>query len=209
MTNTRIPLNIQLFAEGGEGNDDGGTQQQQQDGNGGINIDYEKIADILAGKQSITEEKVLSGYFKQQGLSGDEMKQAISAFKEQKAKNTPDVAQLQNTINSERSARLLAEINQSATLEAIKQGVDVKTIPHLLKLADFKDVADKDGNINAEKLSSAIKTVLDDIPALKNSAQNDGNNSGVQKIGGDGSGGSNDGQPKNNTVPTKKWNRFN
>lgn len=153
-------------------------------------FDYEKLAGLIAGKQTVTEDTVLKSYFKQQGLSEDEMKQAINSFKETKAKNTPDVSALQNDLSAEKSARLQAEINQSATIEAIKQGVDVKSIPYVLKMADFKAVTDADGKVNAEKLTEAIKTVLDDIPALKGASQNGNDNSGIQKIGGDGENGS-------------------
>lgn len=55
-------------------------------------FDYDKLASLITGKQSVTEDTVLKSYFKEQGLSADEMKQAIGAFKEQKAKNTPDFA---------------------------------------------------------------------------------------------------------------------
>lgn len=160
------------------------TQQTQP------SFDYEKLASLIAGKQTVTEDTVLKSYFKQQGLSEDEMNQAINSFKETKAKNTPDVSALQNDLTAEKSARLQAEINQSATLEAIKQGVDVKSIPYVLKMADFKAVTDADGKVNAEKLTEAIKTVLDDIPALKGASQSGGNNGGIQKIGGDGENGS-------------------
>lgn len=153
-------------------------------------FDYDKLASLITGKQTVAEDTVLKSYFKQQGLSEDEMKQAIGAFKEQKAKKTPDVSALQNDLTAEKSARLQAEINQSATLEAIKQGVDVKSIPYVLKMADLKAVTDENGNVNAEKLTEAIKTVLDDIPALKGSSQSNKNNGGVQKIGGDGETGS-------------------
>lgn len=156
------------------------TQQTQP------SFDYEKLASLIAGKQTVTEDTVLKSYFKQQGLSEDEMKQAINSFKETKAKNTPDVSALQNDLTAAKSARLQAEINQSATLEAIKQGVDVKSIPYVLKMADFKAVTDADGKVNAEKLTEAIKTVLDDIPALKGASQSGGNNGGIRKIGGDG-----------------------
>lgn len=158
------------------------TQQTQP------SFDYEKLAGLIAGKQTVTEDTVLKSYFKQQGLSEDEMKQAINSFKETKAKNTPDVSALQNDLTAAKSARLQAEINQSATLEAIKQGIDVKSIPYVLKMADFKAVTDADGKVNAEKLTEAIKTVLDDIPALKGASQSGGNNGGIQKIGGDGDG---------------------
>lgn len=160
------------------------TQPQQTEPNTTPAFDYDKLANLIAGKQTVTEDTVLKSYFKQQGLSADEMTQAINAFKETKAKNTPNVSELQNNLSAEKSARLQAEINSSATLEAIKQGVDVKSIPYVLKMADFKNCTDEKGNINAENLTNAIKAVLDDIPALKGTQQN--SNGSVLKIGGDG-----------------------
>lgn len=168
-------------------------------------FDYDKLASLITGKQSVTEDTVLKSYFKEQGLSADEMKQAIGAFKEQKAKNTPDFAKMQSDVENADKAKLIAEVNQSATLEAVKQGVDIASIPYVLKMADFSAVS-TDGKINAEKLTEAVKKVLDDIPALKAKASE--NAGGVQKIGGDGNGTS-DGTKPNSSVPTKKWNRFN
>ena len=96
-------------------------------------------------------------------MSADEMKQAIGAFKEQKAKNTPDIAKMQSDVENADKAKLIAEVNQSATLEAVKQGVDVTSIPYVLKMADFSAVI-TDGKINTEKLTEAVKKVLDDVP---------------------------------------------
>lgn len=161
-------------------------------------FDYDKLASLITGKQSVTEDTVLKSYFKEQGLSADEMKQAIGAFKEQKAKNTPDIAKMQSEVESANNAKLMAEVNQSATLEAVKQGVDVASIPYVLKMADFSAVI-TDGKINTEKLTEAVKKVLDDIPALKAKASE--NAGGVQKIGGDGNGTS-DGTKPNSSVFT-------
>lgn len=179
------------------------TQPTPQ-GNPAPTFDYDKLASLINGKQSVAEDTVLKSYFKEQGLSADEMKQAIGAFKEQKAKNTPDIAKIQSEVESANNAKLTAEVNQSATLEAVKQGVDVASIPYVLKMADFSAVT-ADGKINTEKLTEAVKKVLDDVPALKKTADN---SAGVQKIGGDGNGTS-DGTKQNSSVPTKKWNRFN
>ena len=178
--------------------------QPAPQGNPAPAFDYDKLASLITGKQNVTEDTVLKSYFKEQGLSADEMKQAIGAFKEQKAKNTPDIAKIQSEVESANNAKLTAEVNQSATLEAVKQGVDVASIPYVLKMADFSAVI-TDGKINTEKLTEAVKKVLDDVPALKKTADN---SAGVQKIGGDGNGTS-DGTKQNSSVPTKKWNRFN
>ena len=129
-------------------------------------FDYDKLASLITGKQSVTEDTVLKSYFKEQGLSADEMKEAIGAFKKQKAKNTPDFAKMQSEVESANNAKLMAEVNQSATLEAVKQGVDIATVPYVLKIADFSKAV-TDGKVNAEKLTEAVKKVLDDIPALK------------------------------------------
>ena len=168
-------------------------------------FDYEKLAWLITGKQSVTEDTVLKSYFKEQGLSADEMKEAIGAFKKQKAENTPDFAKMQSEVESAKNAKVTAEVKQSATLEAVKQGVDIATVPYVLKIADFSKAV-TDGKVNAEKLTEAVKKVLDDIPALKGKPAENG--TGVKKIGGDGNGTSDGTKPKAN-VPTKKWNRFN
>lgn len=162
--------------------------QPTPQGNPAPAFDYDKLASLINGKQSVTEDTVLKSYFKEQGLSADEMKQAIGAFKEQKAKNTPDIAKMQSEVESANNAKLTAEVNQSATLEAVKQGVDIASIPYVLKMADFSAVT-ADGKINTEKLTEAVKKVLDDIPALKAKASE--NAGSVQKIGGDGNGNKN------------------
>ncbi len=151
-------------------------------------FDYDKLASLITGKQSVTEDTVLKSYFKEQGLSADEMKEAIGAFKKQKAKNTPDFAKMQLEVESANNAKLTAEVNQSATLEAVKQGVDIATVPYVLKIADFSKAV-TDGKVNAEKLTEAVKKVLDDIPALKGKPAENG--TGVKKIGGDGNGNKN------------------
>lgn len=112
---------------------------------------------------------------------------------------------MQSEVESANNAKLTAEVNQLATLEAVKQGVDIATVPYVLKIADFSKAV-TDGKVNAEKLTEAVKKVLDDIPALKGKPAENG--TGVKKIGGDGNGTSDGTKPKAN-VPTKKWNRFN
>ena len=130
-------------------------------------VDYEKIAQLVAGKQAVTEDSVLNGYFKQQGLSGDEMKQAIAAFKQQKAASQPDVGALQSQVAQYQAAALQAQIQSAATMASVGLGIDAKTIPYVLKMADLSQVVGQDGKINEETLKNALNKVLEDIPALK------------------------------------------
>ena len=57
----KIPMNIQLFADGdGGAAGDGGTPPA---GSQAPQFDYDKLASLIAGKQTVTEESVLKGYF--------------------------------------------------------------------------------------------------------------------------------------------------
>ena len=122
-----IKLNIQKFAEGNtDPNPNGGTNANQDGGNAPEPKTYsqEDLDKIVTARTDRAAKSALSSFFKQKGLTEDEANNAISAYLENKAKNTPDVSALQNNLTAEKNARIKAEINSSATLEAIKQGVD-------------------------------------------------------------------------------------
>ena len=176
----RFQMNLHLFgydpAGGGGGGADpaaagGGGQppasSQQQTTAVTPEFDYEKLAQLVAGKQTVTEESVLKGYFKQQGLSKEQMEQAIAAFKQQQAASQPDVAAIQQQAMQAQALAQQAMIDKEATLAAIGLGLDAKTIPYLLKMADLSQIMGQDGKINDEAMKTALNKVLEDIPALK------------------------------------------
>lgn len=76
-------------------------------------IDYEKLAQIVAGKQSVTEDSVLRGYFKQQGLSKEDADKAIAEFKDRQKQNDPavKVTELQKKVDQYEQEKLLAKKN--------------------------------------------------------------------------------------------------
>lgn len=201
-----------LEPDGGQGGGDGGQQQNQDQPQSQANqppaFDYEKLASLVAGKQSVTEDTVLKSYFKQQGLSQEEAEQAISSFKEKKAQNTPDVAALQNQVAQERAQAQRAQVESAAIMAAMALGLDAKTIPYALKMADLSQAVGQDGKINNETLTAALKKVLEDVPALK--PQETSRNTGFTQIG---TGGNPAQQPQPSTAtqqtPTKRWNRWN
>ena len=217
-----IPMNLQMFAAdsggsggsggaGGAGDNTGGaTEGAKTGGAQDVAIDYDRLAQLIAGKQSATEDSVLRGYFKQQGLSAEEMTQAIAAFKEQKAKNTPDPAALQQQAQSALAAAQKAQIESAATLMAVSLGVDAKTVPYILKMADFSAVLGQDGKISDEALKTAVNKVLEDVPALKPQPQG-AQGFQVGASGGDNPAGTPAGSQSagSSPVPTKRWNRFN
>lgn len=209
MRNKLLPLNLQFFAEGGSQPNGEGTQNQPaaEPQNQTPQFDYDKLASIISGRQSAAEDTVLKNYFKQQGLSKEEMDQAIAAFKQQKADNQPDVGVLQTQIAQAQKATQQALIEKEAYLLSGEIGVDLKTMPFLLKMADLSAVVGTDGKVNQENLKDALNKVLEAVPQLK--PQADAPQSGFRQIGV-----GNQPQPtvKQNepaTVPTKRWNRWN
>lgn len=164
-----------------EGNQQTNNQQEGQQQTS-PEIDYGKIQQMLEGTLAAKEDTALKAYFKQKGLSQDEMTQAIDAFKEQKAANQPDVTALQADLTTAQQEVQRVRIENQAILEATKLGIDSKTIPYLLKLADFSQAEDG----NEEAIQNAINKVLEDMPALKPEKQT---NTGFQQIGSGGDGG--------------------
>lgn len=188
-----LKFNLQYFAEGNaegentEGNTEG-TQGKPEGNKEGI--DYEKLASLIDGKQKVTEDTVLKSFFKEQGLTGDEMKQAINAFKEQKAKNTPNVSELNEQIKRANTTATKAKLDKEATLQALTLGVELKKISHLVKMADLSKAVDSDGNISSDAVKTALEEVLKDIPELK---ANSNGGAGIRV--GAGSDGENEGKP--------------
>nr|DAE95351.1 MAG TPA: Major head protein [Caudoviricetes sp.] len=214
--NRKIPMKLQIFAEPPQPPEQNpANPPQAPEGQQAPAFDYDKLANLIAGKQSVTEESVLKGYFKQQGLSKEQMDQAIAAFKQQQADKQPDVAGMQNQITETQNqltqaqaAVQKAQIESAATMTAVSLGIQAKTIPYVLKMADFSQVIGQDGKVSEEALTAAINKVLEDIPALKPQADE---KSGFMQIG---TGGNPQQHPQQTTanqaaVPTKRWNRFN
>lgn len=135
----------------------GGAQEGAQNA---PQVDYAKIEEIVKSGTAQKESAILKSYFSQQGLSAEEMTAAITAYKEQKAANTPDVAAIQSQLAQAQTAALQAEIELMGTLEAISLGIDVKTVPYVLKMADMSAVTDKDGKVDSEALKKAVAKVL-------------------------------------------------
>ncbi|MDF2610049.1 MAG: hypothetical protein K0R92_1523 [Lachnospiraceae bacterium] len=170
MKKSLIPMKLQFFAEGdgasGQG-DNNNQQQQQTQQSSAPAFDYDKLANIISGKQSVTEDTILKNYFKQQGLSQEEANQAMQAFKAEKAKNQPDVNVIQTQLTQAQALAEKAEIEKLATVEAVGLGIDVKTLPYVLKMADLSSVKGQDGKVSQEAVKNALNKVLEDVPQLK------------------------------------------
>ena len=185
-----LPMNLQFFAEGGDGNGDqnaGSNNNGQAGQQGGQNnqqaagIDYDKIQRMLDTANDKKENAVLKSYFQQQGLSEEEVSQAIATFKQNKQQQVEQQqnanASLQNEVAAAQKDAEQARIELTATKVAVELGINVKTLQYVLKMADFSKAKDADGKISEDNIKASLEQVLKDVPALKPSTEN---NSGFQ-----------------------------
>ena len=184
------------------------TETQQQQAQQAPTIDYNKIQQMLEGTLAAKEDTALKAYFKQQGLSQEDAETAMAEFKKQKAAQQPDVVKLQSDIQAAQGLALNAQIENKALLMHAELGIDLQTMPFVLKLADLNGVI-VDGAINDEKLKEALNVVLESVPQFKKTQEQQ--TQGFHQIGAaqqQTTGGGNSGgqQP---AVPAKRWNRFN
>lgn len=185
-----LPINLQFFAEGGDGNGDqnaGSNNNGQAGQQGGQNnqqaagIDYDKIQSMLDTATAKKENAVLKSYFQQQGLSEEEVSQAIATFKQNKQQQVEQQqnanASLQNEVAAAQKDAEQARIELTATKVAVELGINVKTLQYVLKMADFSKAKDADGKISEDNIKASLEQVIKDVPALKPSTEN---NSGFQ-----------------------------
>ena len=154
MKTNKLRMNLQLFADpnGGQGGE-GGQNNGQSEPNGAPapqtgqqeppktpEIDYEKLASVIEGKKAVAEDTVLKNFFKKQGLSKEEMDSAIGAYKKQKEESEPDPTALQAQVVQAQQLAVASEIEKEGVLIGVEMGLDVKTIPYVMKLADTSAV---------------------------------------------------------------------
>lgn len=156
-------------------NTTGQNNNENQPNNNSNGIDYNKIQEIIEGRNAKTEDSVLKAYFQKQGLSPEEMESAINAFKTQKANQAN--AQNKELTDTQASLQKVQLENQRLKIEKKAYdfvddlNVDNKTMPYLLKMADFNNCIGKDGNVLEDTLKAALQKVVDDVPGLKKQVQ--------------------------------------
>ena len=151
-----------------------------------VAVDYDKIESMVNKGIQSKENAVLKSYFEQQGLSEDEVKAAIGAYKQDKANKAHEKETAFNTMKAE-NEKLKAQIrenalNNKAMAMALDMGIDNSTAPYLIKMADLSKAMNESGEVDDSAVKAAFETVLKDVPALKNSANN-----GFVTVGADGS----------------------
>lgn len=193
--NLKHELDIQLFTGGEGGNDNPATTPPAT----GVTpeIDYVKLAEIVNGRITKTEDSVLKGYFKQQGLSPEEAAQAMDAFKQSRQQSAQQEEQKVKDVEAENTklkAQILnANIDSAITDVAVKEGIVAEKIPFLLKFVEREGLTNESGDIIDDKAKQAVEEVIKAFPDFKGTATA----GGFQQIG---AGGGSDNIPSANQV---------
>ncbi|MFR8144753.1 MAG: hypothetical protein ACLU84_06730 [Clostridia bacterium] len=139
------------------------------------NIDYNKIQEMIEGRNAKTEDSILKSYFQKQGLSAEEMESAINTFKTQR--ENQNNAQNKELSNVQASLQKIQLENQRLKIEKKAYdfvddlNVENKTMDYILKMADLNNCTDKDGNVLEDALKTALEKVVTDVPGLKKQVQ--------------------------------------
>lgn len=167
--------NLQLFADPGNPTPPADPQPNNpapQPTSSNLEIDYEKLADMLASRTRASEESALKGILKEQGLSKEEMNDAIKAYKASKENKVKEEQEKINKIIAENNAYKEKEFAKSLSKEAKKiaiedLGVREDRFDKLLALCDKKKFTDDKGVINKEAMKAEIEEQLKDLPEFK------------------------------------------
>lgn len=95
----KLPMRLQMFADGGEGGQGGAGGDLPAGGNGGggpvPSYTYEQAEEIAQARAQKAEADALKGYFQKQGMSEAEVTQAIADFREKQKSRQPNVSALE------------------------------------------------------------------------------------------------------------------
>ena len=141
-------FNLQLFDDGGQSGSAGQSGTAGSNGNGGqtsagtngASYSFEQAEEIANARAQRAERAALANYFKQQGLSEDEITKAIADYKNQQAAKSPNIEAI--TKERDDARKELAAMKNGATLRS--KGVKDEDMDYVLfKIGKLMDEDDK------------------------------------------------------------------
>ena len=169
------------------------NQQVQNEPTNNANAEWKSSLDKIFEKlDSIIDNKsngVAKSALRDNGFEDEEIKNIVKQWRDNKQaksqENTTKINDLTNQVSTLNNQLITEKVNNQAFLCGLDLGLDSKTIPYVVKLADLSKATDDKGEISVENIKTAMSKVLDDVPSFKPS----NNNNGFVKIGADTSNG--------------------
>ncbi|MGN0276763.1 MAG: hypothetical protein ACI4CZ_06165 [Hominisplanchenecus sp.] len=153
----RYRMNLRIFEDGGNGTP-AGQEGNAGNGNGGhgsagATYSFEQAEEIANARAQRAEQAALRSYFQQQGMTQEEVTQALTQFKQQREAQKPNVSQIEKERDEARK-----ELEAYKQKELLKEsGVDTKYTDFVL-FEVSKKVDDK------TDFKTALKAFLKDNP---------------------------------------------
>lgn len=152
----KLLFDLQLFTDGGDGGTGTGAGTAGGPGDGGQKAtagatatggySFEQAEEIAEARADRASKAALASYFKQQGMSEEEITAAINDYKQKKAKNQPDVSAI-----AQQRDDALKKVAEMENMEYLRsKGVKQEDLDYVLFKAsknvndktDFKKAAD-------------------------------------------------------------------
>lgn len=151
---------------------------------------FEKLDNIIENKSNGVAKSAL----RDNGFEDEEIKNILKQWRDNKQaksqESTTKMNELTSQVGTLQNQLITEKVNNQAFLCGLDLGLDAKTIPYVVKLADLSNATDKNGEISVENIKTAMSKVLEDVPSFKPS----NNNNGFVKIGANTSNGGNTSQ---------------
>lgn len=150
-------------------------QAQNQNVASNTNVNYDEVFKKLDSILDKRSEGIAKSALKDNGYEDEEMKDILSQYRASKQAKINETDNTISTLTKERDEAIKSLQRERLNNEALKQArelnVDDKTIPYLIKLADFSNINDDKGAISGDKVKEALNKVLNDVPSLKKSEE--------------------------------------
>ena len=162
---------------GGDGNQEAGGIEQ---------IDMAEAERIATEREERATRSALTSYFKQQGLSEEEVKQALESYKTRQAeaqaaaRNDLTTLQAQYDELQRSQADVLKQANArvikaEATMQALSMRIRPDRVEHVIKLANLSGVTlNEQGQADTAAIAKALEDVVSQTPEFKVSTEDDG-----------------------------------
>lgn len=140
---------LQLFEDGagadsdGQGGNAGNGNGSQGNAGGNATYSYAQAEEIAQARAERAEKSALKSYFQQQGMSEEQVTQAIADYKEQKKKSQPDTARLQQERDDALNKVQQMENEKLLTAKGVKQNDLDYVMFKVSKLVDDKTTFEK------------------------------------------------------------------
>lgn len=178
-----MPLNIQLFADGGEEDDANNTNQEVDDTSKNTKAeeaketkssDEKKYTDKELNDISLkNEQKALAKQLKDLGIDDVEKAKSILAkAREEEEKEKSVDEKTQEAIKRAEKATLEA-INAKIENALLRKNVKDEKVTRAVRLVDKKNILDEDGSLDQSKLDTEIEELLKDFPELIGKSDDD------------------------------------